>query len=202
MAFQGRRLTRSRWAVEETHVDSEPTPERYQELLRSREFRAVLEELHNESDRAAAILGAAFLDESLHQLLLSAVTGGPRVAARLLDRDRPLSTFGARVLSAYAFGLISQDEFDELEIIRTIRNAFAHREHSLSFSTQSISDRAARLNSGRLLLEGLQDLPITPRKIFDTSVAVLAMLLGYRHLFCKRVHTPSSYLDPKPIEQQ
>jgi hypothetical protein len=38
-------------------------------LAKSKDFQGFLEEFQNENDRSAAIIGAAFLDENLKQLL-------------------------------------------------------------------------------------------------------------------------------------
>src|SRR5690606_37481533 len=70
------------------------------------------------------------------------LSGGP---------NAPLGTFSSRVLSAYCLGLISEDEFKDIEIIRKIRNDFAHNLLEISFDNQSIMDRCKNLSTPNLL---------------------------------------------------
>lgn len=50
----------------------------------------------------------------------------------------PLSTFSAKIKLAYALGLIPMYCFTDLEKIRRIRNATAHKYSAMSFENQEI----------------------------------------------------------------
>jgi hypothetical protein len=91
------------------------------------EFAEFLEAFQRETDRAAAALGAAYLDSRLELLLRSKFVAVPKFVDDLLAGQGGLSSFSARISSAYAVGLISRRAADDLHSIRRIRNDFAHR---------------------------------------------------------------------------
>src|SRR5689334_18044558 len=81
--------------------------------------------LSRESDRAAAVLGAAYLDGLVTELLRTVLLPG-NGHTRLFGRDGPLQPFGARVHLCEALGLLTSAAIDDLRIIGKIRNRFAH----------------------------------------------------------------------------
>lgn len=84
-------------------------------------------EIDSVSDRSCAIVCAAFLDDFLERLILSFLTTESSTQdRRLLENNGPLSTFSAKIVLSYRLGLISKKEYENLSLIRKIRNAFAH----------------------------------------------------------------------------
>ena len=63
-------------------------------------WQKVVTEFYNKSDRAAAVLGAAFLEAHLGQLISSFFVKGCEKNLSLLDFEGPLGTFFARVRAA------------------------------------------------------------------------------------------------------
>ena len=129
-----------------------------------------LEEFQRETDRAAAVLAAAYLDSRLEALVREKCVGVPKFVEELLSGQGGLSSFSARISVAYAVGLISLKAAEDLHLVRRIRNDFAHQVHGLSFATPTIADR---VNAFRIL-EALRDekgqtiaLPDDPRKRFN-----------------------------------
>ena len=118
---------------------------RAEALTRSKDMRGFLEELGHETDRAAAILGAALLDELIYQLICAFLIDDAEEVQNLTDTERPLGAFGARIRAAYCMGLITKEIFKDLNVIKLIRNLFAHRLHGLSFSEESIANECAKL---------------------------------------------------------
>src|SRR6266545_1394404 len=100
-----------------------------------------LDEFRLESDRATAVLGAAYLDEEILQLLTQFLVDDENEVRDLLDNERPLGPFGARIRAAYCMGLIAKEEFQDLKLIEAIRNEFAHQLHGLSFDEASIASK-------------------------------------------------------------
>jgi hypothetical protein len=78
--------------------------------------------------RAFALIGAAIAENCLERYMKSVMAGNPEFQERLFDpRTNGLfSAFGAKSKAAYGFGLIGPHSFSDLEIIRNIRNTFAH----------------------------------------------------------------------------
>ena len=147
-------------------------------------FNEFLTEFQRETDRAAAVLAAAFADELLKAILAASFVDDSRMAGDLLERDGAAATFSARIGLAYAVGLINADEADDLNRLRKIRNDFAHRLHGLSFETQRIRDLAnvfkcvARTFREHPELEA--EYPVEARKRFDLAVGVLCHSLNKR----------------------
>jgi mannitol operon repressor len=107
----------------------------------------VIEELQKESPRGMVLLGAAMIDDCLFKLLKGFMIDDSKEVDRLLEggANSPLGSFSSRSLCAYCLGLISENEFHDVEIIRKIRNSFAHDLLRTSFDTQSIKDRCKML---------------------------------------------------------
>jgi DNA-binding MltR family transcriptional regulator len=85
-----------------------------------------MEEFQAESDRACAVLGAAFLDEQLRSLLESFFVDDQRKVKELFYQSGPLASFSSRTSLAYVLGFLSPSEVHDLDLIRKIRNDFAH----------------------------------------------------------------------------
>ena len=92
-------------------------------------------ELSRESDRAAALLAAGYLDHLLGELLAVNMVVAQSQVEELLYKNGngPLGTFSARIDLAYCLGLTSDDEYRDLNLVRKIRNDFAHRLTGLIF---------------------------------------------------------------------
>ena len=57
-------------------MDHEANRIAFHSLFHDRNFTAILDDLQGETDRASAVLGAAFLDESLKHLLAASIAEG------------------------------------------------------------------------------------------------------------------------------
>ncbi len=108
-------------------------------------YKEFIDEFKNESDRAAVILGAAKLDFLLYQLLYKVLAPNAGSRDELLDGDAPLSTFRSRISIAYRLGLISSDLVRALNLIRKIRNDFAHELTGCKLDSGSHKDRVYEL---------------------------------------------------------
>ncbi len=89
-------------------------------------FFDFLEEFRTEGDRSAVILGTAKLDYLLRQLITKNLLHSTTTNDELLDGDSPLSTFSAKIKLCYRLGLIDRELVWILNLIRKIRNDFAH----------------------------------------------------------------------------
>jgi hypothetical protein len=111
-----------------------------------------------ESDRAAVIIGAARLDVGLEGLLKKVMSHHPGSQDSLFDQDRALGSFAPRIALAYRLGLIS-DEFEHaLQMIRKIRNDFAHSIEDARLSDPSHKSRLAELKRATQHREGWNQL--------------------------------------------
>ena len=108
-------------------------------------FNQWFDEFSKESDRAAVILGAAKLDLGLRGLLARRLLPNPSGQDELLDTDKPISTFSARINLAYRLGLIDKRFANWLHLIRRIRNDFAHEAVGAELGSGSHRDRVKEL---------------------------------------------------------
>ena len=108
-------------------------------------------ELNGESDRAAAILGAANFDVWLGEIIEAhfGVLSGEmscNLRKRLFKSYGPLSTFAAKIDIACALGLYDEDIRKGLHTVRKIRNEFAHESRPITFDGPKISSLCEKLD--------------------------------------------------------
>jgi DNA-binding MltR family transcriptional regulator len=140
------------------------------------EFNAFLEELNKESDRGAALISTAMLDDLLEKIILAFLLDNRDAKKLLAGFNAPLGTFSSRILAAYALGLISDEEYDECNWLRLVRNEFAHNVHQ-KFTDQKVADLCSNL---RFAAKNVPDHPNLPRAHFLTSATALILHLTTR----------------------
>jgi hypothetical protein len=141
--------------------------------------QAAIAELEGENERAAAVVGAAWLDELLAELIATSFIDH-EVSRHLLDPEKhgPLSHYATRVRVAFALGLVSQEQMADLVLIGRIRNLFAHKVHRRSFENSTVSKYCHKLVTGPRVAG--QDLRDTPRGLFISTVGFLSFVLSNR----------------------
>jgi DNA-binding MltR family transcriptional regulator len=142
---------------------------------------AFFDEFNSESDRAAAILGAAYLDELLGQLLTNFLIVDKASIEELISPSKPyapLSAFAARITMAYCLGFISTSARDDLRIIKNIRNSFAHQLHGISFTTTEVERLCNRLRTGRSIIAEKAPALDSSRYRYIVAVSLLAQSIG------------------------
>ena len=110
-------------------------------------FEHFMRDFRTESDRAAVILGAAKLDVLLYQLLQRYLRPCTTSRDELLDGNSPLATFSSRIQVSYRLGLIDAELTRALNLIRKIRNSFAHEISTNDLSSGGHRDRVHELTA-------------------------------------------------------
>ncbi len=105
---------------------SEKEAKRYLELRDMLFEFARLFDYSENSDRAVAIVGPAFLDTLLTEILMNFFVDDDKEVLKLLQPEGSLGTFGAKVSACYCLGLIGQIVKTDLRLVAKIRNRFAH----------------------------------------------------------------------------
>ncbi|QOF76074.1 MltR family transcriptional regulator [Variovorax sp. 38R] len=155
-------------------------------------------------DRTCALVLAANLDNRLRELLIAhflPVDGSKK--EEIFEGNGPLSTFSSRITVANLCGLLSEAEHHDLNLIRKIRNFFAHEEENLNFASQKISSRCKSLRLGQELhadhpnsddgnIKGLFRLVAFSLTFLLRDRATRARLLGTKQPY------PHSPILPKP----
>lgn len=113
----------------------------------SQKIIAFIQEFAKESDRAAVILGAAKLDSLLYHLIQRFLLPSTGKHDELLDGDAALGTFSARIQIAYRLGIIDAELTRALNLIRRIRNQFAHEISDATLDRGAHHDRIQELIS-------------------------------------------------------
>lgn len=136
-----------------------------------KEFLPFLDDFNKESERGVVLISVSYLDNQLREII-SAFLCLAKAGARLLDGSQaPLGTFAARADAAAALGLITEQEYQELNVLRKIRNKFAH-DHRVKFSNQSIIDRCRNLS---FAAQDYGEVVLGAREQFSTSAVCLIL---------------------------
>jgi hypothetical protein len=131
------------------------SPVSLRQIARSRlsddnaEFKAYLREIRNNSDRTACIVLSANLERWLERAILvridSNIEDEELLNELLFDRDGSMSTFDRNIRLGRALELYPADVQKLFDVVRRIRNAFAHTAVPLTFETDAIKDQLKKL---------------------------------------------------------
>lgn len=119
----------------------EEVTEKYPHL---KEFSPFLETHNSESHRGSVLVCCSFLDEQLKDIIDAFLLDGSDKNEILEGFNAPIGTFSARIKMAHCLGLISDEEKNDCEVLRKIRNEFAHN-HRTSFKDQKLIDLCGNL---------------------------------------------------------
>lgn len=101
--------------------------------------------LIGESDRGCALMAAAYLDERLADLLKAYLVDDRSAVGKMFDFNGPFGTFSSRIDGAYALGLLPKNVRADIQLVRKIRNDFAHVSKPITFEDQPIISRCQAL---------------------------------------------------------
>jgi len=137
-----------------------------------------VEELKRETDRGLPLVGAALIDEKLLETLKAFFVAGKPSNKLLTEGNAPLGSFSSKIEACYALGLIDEFEYQEISLIRKIRNEFAHSKHGLSFQTEKIKGYCKYFKADRP--KDLNHSVNDSRFRFMNSVACIVLRLYFR----------------------
>ena len=143
-----------------------------------------------QTDRGTALVAAAWIDDALEASLRAFFRQDKEAADKILQPDGPLGSFSSRIKLAYLLGILTPDMLSDLEIIRSIRNDFAHLRENLRFSNQSVRDRCKSFVAAKAFQIGTGYTIRSPKKMFLISAFLIAdCLLAYTGT-AKPIDTP------------
>ena len=121
-------------------------------IITSGDEAEAIQDLKNTSDRAAAIVAAAILETRLEAILRRVLLDHKKNADRTIREEMfrtsgPLGSFSAKINLTFMLGICSAATWTDLDYIREIRNAFAHRVEAQKFETIRIKDLCMNLRS-------------------------------------------------------
>jgi DNA-binding MltR family transcriptional regulator len=137
-----------------------------------------LRELQRESDRGLALVAAALIDEKLLETLQSFMCECKAAEKLLVQAHAPLGTFSSRIEACFALGLIDEFEYQEITLLRKVRNEFAHSKHGMSFQNEQVKSLCSSFQSH---LPPGTDIPTDDARFrFINATVTLVLRLYYR----------------------
>lgn len=104
------------------------------------------DELKKESDRGCALVAAAYLENEVGELLGNFfVKQSAKARAALFEFNGPVGTFSSKIKMSAALGLMPEEIFKSLDLIRKMRNEFAHLHEPLDFESPKIKRQVENL---------------------------------------------------------
>lgn len=97
-------------------------------------------------ERGLALALAAFAEDTLGRLLLTYLIDCKQSKDLVEGFNAPLGTLASRMKAAYAVGLLTKEQYEDLEIARKIRNLFAHNWEGVSLSQPDIRAMIGQLH--------------------------------------------------------
>jgi mannitol operon repressor len=149
-------------------------------------YNDLVDRFHDETDRAAGVLACAYLDAYLEDLLRTMWTKGKRTDD-LFHGQGALRSLSSKIALLYALGIVDDAAARDLDLIRKIRNHFAHDIWNATFDQSPVRDMCSEI---RLVATGTQELT-SPRERFLLGVAFLigsiAVSAKVPDEFCERM---------------
>ncbi len=102
--------------------------------------------IRKQDDQAMVLSLATFLEDTLGRLLIAYFRSCKATKDLVEGFNAPLGTFGSRIKAVYAFGLVTDDQFKDMEVLRRIRNHFAHNWEGISFERNDIQSLIGQLS--------------------------------------------------------
>jgi hypothetical protein len=139
--------------------------------LSDEELDAALAEIASGSDRVAAIMGGALVQNTLIGALITHFEDRTDIP-RLFDTVKgPLNTFYGQIVMGKALGLFDEATVESLHAIRSVRNEFAHAAVSLTFENAEIAKKCGKLTQYE---DKKGDEASTPRRCYEHACYELA----------------------------
>ena len=138
-------------------------------------LKTMAEGFKSSSERGEVLVVASILEDLLRQCIEAHVVAHRDIKQLTNGSTAPVGTFFSRILVSFAIGLIPEDEYTELNLIRKIRNEFAHHTNA-TFQSQSVAKRCASL----LSWPPFQSIQATNQQRYTLSAAFLMLVLSSR----------------------
>jgi len=136
-------------------------------------------QIGQESDRGKVLVSTGYIESRLLEVLLAFMIQSKVSVSLFSGPNSAFGTFSSRITGCYALGLISDDEYHDLQLIRRIRNDFAHSVRT-SFKTPEVINRCNLLRS---TTERVPQYPFMPGQKFESAVVAIIVRLVNRPFY-------------------
>jgi DNA-binding MltR family transcriptional regulator len=136
------------------------------------EANQLAREINTSSPRGGAMVAASFLDNFVMKLII--VHLEPLSASEvdgLFGPERPLGSFSSKIKLGRAMGLFGPKTAHDLNLMREIRNAFAHGLRKMNFETPEVRQLVGSLH---VINDIANHKKLRPRKLFFEAVAMIS----------------------------
>ncbi len=99
-----------------------------------------------QDDRAMVLSLATFIEDTLGRLLLTYFRNCKATKDLVEGFNAPLGTLGSRIKAVYAFGLVTEQQYKDMDILRKVRNKFAHSWDGVSLARNDIQAALGELS--------------------------------------------------------
>ena len=139
--------------------------------------REIFDELEKQTDRGAAIIGASLLETRIEEALKIRLLTN-KITEDLFGASSALGTFSAKINLAYSLRIYGKKTHRELNLIRKIRNEFAHFVKPLNFDSPKIANQCRELWFPKVVeINGQPLAPQDARAQYLRSINILNSLL-------------------------
>jgi hypothetical protein len=114
-----------------------------------------------ENDRGAAILSALTIEAGLTIAITRRLPNSQDVSNQLFENNGPLESLDGKILIAQAIGILGKLTRQNLDIVKHVRNTFAHGRMPILFSTKEIVDACNALT-----------VPPNPQRFFERDLII------------------------------
>lgn len=106
----------------------------------SADSRRFIKDLQKETDRGASLIGAAFIDNVLESMFRAYFADDRKIVDELLNSNDLIGNLAVKGKLAYCLGLIGKENYEDINVIRKIRNEFAHLDKPVSFDMPEVKE--------------------------------------------------------------
>ncbi len=139
----------------------------------SEQMQAIIDEIEKQTDRGAAIIAAAVIEDVLERLITARFVELPSKRKKALfdQSNGPLSSLSSKIELGFALGLFNEERRGSLHLIREVRNTFAHTMDPISFEDPRISK--------------IVETRVTPKvKAYTTMSSRTKFMFTFNIIFC------------------
>jgi DNA-binding MltR family transcriptional regulator len=109
-------------------------------ITASDDDKPILEEIQKQTDRAAALIASAYLEERLIEAIKARIVRNEDLEGRLFKGSGPMAAFAVKIDLGFMLGIYGDRVRRAFHTIREIRNEFAYKPQPRDFNSQRISD--------------------------------------------------------------
>jgi hypothetical protein len=144
-------------------------------------IRKLLQDLEKDTtglaDYAITLICQTFVERALEIAILAYLAPDDEEANKRIfnyDHRGPISDFSAKIKMGYVLGIFGKTTRSDLDLIREIRNAFAHSLQPISYKTKEVTDMCDRLAIQSMVRITVAGHTPTARQRYISATTILA----------------------------